>query len=64
MKKGFIEGDGRQAVTWIEENQKRSFIQRLTNNDCIVLEKASIFCNTRVASNYCDTCKKIIIDIG
>jgi len=62
MKKGFIEGDERSDLIWVEENQKRNIIQKITKDNCIVLEERNIFHKTRVISNYCDICKKIIID--
>ena len=63
MKKGFIQGDGEQPLIWLEENQEKNFIQKIINNNCIVLEEAKMFHITRVSANYCDMCKKIIIDI-
>jgi len=62
MKKGFIEGDGRNPLIWVEENKKRNFISKITNDDCIVLDEAKIVHKTRVECNYCVQCKKIIID--
>ena len=62
MKKGFVEGDGRQPLIWVEENQEKTFIQRINDDDYIVLVE-SFFHKTSVASNYCDICKKIIIEI-
>ena len=69
MKKGFIKGDGRDDLTWVDENRKRNTMQKIANvfysnnDDCIVLEGASFIHKTRVLSNYCDICEKIIIDI-
>ncbi|MBU3100816.1 MULTISPECIES: PF20097 family protein [Clostridium] len=63
MKKGFVVGDPRAGLIWVGENQKRSIIQKFNNENCIVLEESNMFHKTRLMSNYCDTCKKIIIDI-
>jgi len=63
MKKGFIEADGRNTVLWVEENRKRSFASKMNVSDCIILENETFFRKARVASNYCDNCNKIIIDV-
>ena len=68
MKRGFIEGDGRGYLIWVDENRKMNIAHKIANlfyrnyNDCIVLSSASYIHNTRVESNYCDICEKIIID--
>ncbi|WPC43363.1 PF20097 family protein [Clostridium sp. JS66] len=62
MKKGFIEGDGRVGLIWVEENKKRSIISKIINSDCIQLDEANML-KTHIESNYCEICKKIIIDV-
>lgn len=63
MKRGDIEGDGRKALIWVEENKERGFLSILFNKDCIVLSKAGWMYSTSVKSSYCENCKKIIIDV-
>lgn len=63
MKNGFVEGDGRQSLIWVEEGQKRNFLQNMSDENCIVLAKSNLFHKTRVASHYCEQCQKIIVDI-
>ena len=63
MKSGFLEGDGRQSLIWVEENKKRNILKNINDDACIVLGKSNLFHKARAASNYCDVCKKVIIDV-
>lgn len=63
MKKGYLEGDGRQDLIWVEENQKRNITDKLFKRNCVVVEKAPHLVKIHVNSWYCNDCKKIIIDV-
>lgn len=63
MKKGCIEADGRAGIIWQDEERlKRNFISKFLEEDYIML-KGSGFIKTRVKAEYCEVCKKIIIDV-
>lgn len=64
MKNGFVEGDGRQSLIWVEEDQKRNIVQDMFDKKCIVIEKAGLFHKTHVKASYCIICKKIIIALN
>lgn len=63
MKKGFVEGSGRDDLIWVEENEKRSLNDKILRDKCVVLEKWNFWTKTRVAANYCEGCRKVIIDV-
>lgn len=61
MKDGYVECDGRQSLIWVENNQKRNFIDNMTDENCIVLEESNLLHKIRVKASFCEVCKKIII---
>lgn len=63
MKKGCIEADGRSGIIWQDgERIKRNFISKFLKEDYIML-KGKGFIKTRVEAEYCEVCRKIVIDI-
>jgi hypothetical protein len=64
MKKGDVECDSRSSLRWVEEGKKRSIISKMRDKDCIVLAKRDLIANSiKIDANYCEICKKVIIDI-
>lgn len=66
MKKGFVEGDARSRLKWAPEDISASpFCRTLSDaNACIALTEFSwIKSLSRVEADYCENCKKIIIDV-
>jgi Domain of unknown function (DUF6487) len=69
MKRGLIESSRGTPLIWREtkvestkiKNISKTFIQRITKRDCIVLEEPGAFKSASVIASYCDTCRKIII---
>lgn len=42
MKKGFVEGDGRNDLIWVEESEKRNFLDNMIGKKCVMLAKREI----------------------
>jgi hypothetical protein len=66
LKRGFVEGDARSQLKWAPENiSKHPLCRTLSDEDsCIVLTKFGWLNSlSRVEADYCESCKKIIIDI-
>lgn len=63
MKKGFVEGDGRNNIIWVEESEKRNFLDNMLGKKCVMLAKREIWVRSSVDAYYCEGCKKVIIDV-
>lgn len=65
MKKGFVEAEGSFGILWVEANRKRSLASKMNNSECIILAEEKVFFQrkSRAEANYCENCKKIIIDV-
>lgn len=63
MKKGFVEGDGRNDLIWVEESEKRNFLDNMLRKKCVMLAKRGIWVKSSIEAYYCEDCKKVIIDV-
>ncbi|MDF2592355.1 MAG: hypothetical protein K0S75_1821 [Clostridia bacterium] len=66
MRKGFVEGHGRYGLLWAGEEINKNVLCRTLSdeNSCVILSDPNLFTLSRVKAQYCEICKKIIIDIN
>lgn len=64
MEQGIISGDGRYGVYWKTGNKKANIIDKLIGKARVIeaVDYTYIRNTFIIKANYCDTCKKILID--
>lgn len=63
MKRGYLKGDGRQKIRWHEEGKHIGLVDKMAG---IGLPEAVEygFGTFKIFGEYCENCKKLIIETG
>lgn len=59
MKRGYLDGDGRRSVRWLEEGKRLTVADKLAGNGVVAKATWGTF---KIPGEYCKNCKKLIID--
>ena len=61
MQRGIVSGDGRSKVYFNPSDKPKSLMDKLDGSGKLTAIKYTL-ATFRVEANYCDSCKKMIID--